>query len=94
MRSRLAVVATLVLGAARGDPTWLGRALEARPLRAFGRISYGVYLYHVFLWGSLQQVAPGLGDPGPVPFVVVSGCALLVAMLSLPSDLRGRERRR
>jgi peptidoglycan/LPS O-acetylase OafA/YrhL len=75
-------LAALVLGAARGDRGWLGRLFELRGVRAVGRISYGVYLFHVFLWWALKQAGPWLDDPGPLAFGVVSTCAVLVAAVS------------
>jgi peptidoglycan/LPS O-acetylase OafA/YrhL len=39
----------LVHRAARGQKTWFGRVLRARPLTYIGQISYGIYLMHFFV---------------------------------------------
>ncbi|HVM40608.1 MAG TPA: acyltransferase family protein, partial [Acidimicrobiia bacterium] len=62
-----------------GSPV-LGRILGTAPLRALGRISYGVYLWHwpLFLWLSADRV----GVDGPALFGVRIAATLAVATLS------------
>jgi len=62
-----AVLAGLVVDSvSRPDPGRLGRCLAARPLRAVGRVSYGLYLWHwpVFVLLSPRSIglAPALAD--------------------------------
>lgn len=43
----VAVAVAMVLIAALDDSSWLGKLLSVRPLRWFGTISYGLYLWHL-----------------------------------------------
>jgi peptidoglycan/LPS O-acetylase OafA/YrhL len=63
-----------------------GRLLEARPLVSIGRISYGVYLYHPFMFVAVPPVLRLLRIPYPqraITECAVCVCAsLVVASLS------------
>ncbi|GIU83669.1 MAG: hypothetical protein KatS3mg008_0444 [Acidimicrobiales bacterium] len=61
-------------------PGPLSRLLEARPLRALGRISYGVYVYHWPLMVALRARFPGI-DPLPL-FTTATVASLVLASLS------------
>jgi peptidoglycan/LPS O-acetylase OafA/YrhL len=52
------VFAALVLGLWHGGHTWFARALAIQPLPYFGKMSYGMYLIHVFTWPMLQVIEP------------------------------------
>lgn len=56
----VAVVAAaiVVVHAATGPRSWLNYALSFPPLRYIGRISYGLYLYHMGILMYLEQVLP------------------------------------
>lgn len=63
----------------------LGRLLEARPVVAIGRVSYGIYLYHMFvLYGLLKlgMVMPLLAGPGPLMFLVGAPLTVGIAFVS------------
>ena len=76
-----AVLATAVLVAhfTTGDSRLL-RALDVRPLRAMGRVSYGMYLFHILIWATLLHFAPGT-HPGIV-FLVTAVVAFALARVS------------
>ncbi len=50
--------AIVVVHAATGPRSWLDYGLSVRPLRYIGRISYGLYLYHMGILMYLEQVLP------------------------------------
>ena len=54
----------LIERASRGRRDLLGRLLESKPLTAVGRISYGLYLYHLPVQWALQR---GLQESGWSP---------------------------
>ncbi|MFZ4763801.1 MAG: acyltransferase family protein [Roseimicrobium sp.] len=76
----------LVAVTARGATGWVGRLLEAPPLRYLGRISYGLYLYHMFVPYMTAIVFGKLGWEEPVGtwpnFALHFTISLLVAALS------------
>jgi peptidoglycan/LPS O-acetylase OafA/YrhL len=57
----LAVASAAVINAVLVAPGRLSKALSWRPLVAVGRVSYGLYLWHVMLLNILLQHTLGLG---------------------------------
>jgi len=51
--------ALVVLDLVAGGHSWLAPVLTARPLRFIGRISYGVYLYHLPVYFAVEKLLPG-----------------------------------
>ena len=89
----------LVAGATTGFGGMARRVLESRPALYLGKVSYGIYLYHVFAPLVVDRVAPSLGL-GAVPHVVTAAAwsvvTLGVAVLSwhlLEAPLARRRRR-
>lgn len=74
----IALLAALVVAAATQPGTVVARVLGARPLAAYGRISYGVYLFHwpIFLW--LDEARTGLAT---VPLFALRMAATTAAAL-------------
>jgi len=75
----------LVGGAAVGFKGWAGRLLEWKPLVYVGTISYGMYIYHVFvpheLWPRLEHRGfPML--PEPLRFFFYCAATLMISALS------------
>ncbi len=70
----------LVSAAAEGFKGPVGRGLEWPPLRYIGKISYGLYLYHAFVFAVLMRLhLPGLFDRGPLMFAVAGSLSVVVA---------------
>lgn len=89
----VALVASTVLAPA----SWLARTFSARPLREVGRVSYGIYLFHVPLLGLLRRLSPWLAEHPGALFVLALGASLGAAELSyrcLESPLLQLARRR
>jgi peptidoglycan/LPS O-acetylase OafA/YrhL len=78
-------LACLVRKTAEGFGGLPGRLLSLRPLQYLGRISYGIYLYHLFVlqafWKLLGVARQPLLDKGPVLFLI--GASMTVAMAAL-----------
>jgi peptidoglycan/LPS O-acetylase OafA/YrhL len=70
------VFCALVLGAYRGA----FKPLQWLPLPALGRISYGVYLYHLPLLAVAIRL--GVPDRGPITLIVCSVATTAIAWLS------------
>jgi peptidoglycan/LPS O-acetylase OafA/YrhL len=91
----------VVARCARGAGGAVGRVLEWRALRYLGRISYGIYLYHLFVpyfwWRSLAAAGVDIGVLPPLMLAAlfVASTVLLAALswhyLELPVD-RFKER--
>jgi peptidoglycan/LPS O-acetylase OafA/YrhL len=56
-------VAVVIAAVMAPNPTWLTRLLAVAPLVWLGRISYGVYLWHVPVRAMLSNEETGLGGP-------------------------------
>jgi peptidoglycan/LPS O-acetylase OafA/YrhL len=74
--------AAIVIWIATNQSTRVTQFLEWRPLEYVGRISYGVYLYHMFIpdFGSGGKLASKLGLPHGSAFVSVLGLLVCFAM--------------
>ena len=79
-------MAAIVSGADAGIGGCIGRLLSSRPLVMLGRISYGIYLYHIFVGAAVDGVMQSLGYAamplGPARFVVLSCFTLAAAAAS------------
>ena len=77
---------TLVAAAGAGVRGFAGRLLEARPLRYLGKISYGVYVYHLLLPDVARALLAPLGITTPLQgtahFLVYTAATIAVASLS------------
>ncbi len=61
----------------------LRRPMSWKPIVWIGRISYGMYLYHIFLvWPVRSRLAPRGWDQSPVEFGVVLAATILIASIS------------
>lgn len=82
----VATMIALVAGAAAGIGGWPGRVLSAGPIVYLGRISYGVYLYHLFVAAGCDKAAQMLGyaplPDGPIRYLVLFSATIVVAAAS------------
>jgi peptidoglycan/LPS O-acetylase OafA/YrhL len=76
----------LVVGAANGFQGLFGRVLSLNPLAFTGKISYGIYLYHMPVLYLVRQVLGKVGIPWnltePEVFVLCSACTIVIAAAS------------
>lgn len=77
---RLACTLTL-MGALGGYRGWLGAVLSNPVLGYLGKISYGVFMYHLFVWAVLTHFGMPF-ERGPLTFLIVFGATLPIAALS------------
>ncbi|MBL8279197.1 MAG: acyltransferase [Pelomonas sp.] len=75
----VAAAVGLLLAAERGQASWVGRLLEARPLRWVGDCSYSVYLWH---WPVLIAAAVWTSTPGPLLTASLVVLSVLLGWLS------------
>jgi peptidoglycan/LPS O-acetylase OafA/YrhL len=68
-------VAAFVSNIAATPESWLVKLLETAPLRAIGRVSYGMYLLHFQALDVVRALAPP-GLPHTLAFVLFSVCAV------------------
>lgn len=64
------IAAFLVAGASSGIPGIAGKALEWHPIAYLGRISYGVYLLHLFVSNAINRLVTHLGGSHGPPYVI------------------------
>jgi peptidoglycan/LPS O-acetylase OafA/YrhL len=74
-----ATVGAAALNRGRG---LLGRALSLRPVRHIGRVSYGIYLFHVPVLAMLWRSCPALIEQPLVSFSIALALATAVASAS------------
>ena len=97
----IALISTsLVFLATQTGPSMVRSFLELPPVRYMGRISYGIYLYHLFLIAIGRELAFRYGYPplprGPTMFLLYSAISILVASLSwrlIESPINRQKRR-
>ncbi|MDO9020691.1 MAG: acyltransferase family protein [Deltaproteobacteria bacterium] len=86
----VSVVSCGLIAGALKSPS-LGRALAWPPLRALGRISYGVYVYHWPLFLLLDRDRTGLDGPWLIALrLVATGIAAGISYRYLESPIRFR----
>ena len=83
----MTLVAAAGAGAHGAGPRGVaGRLLEARPLQYLGKISYGVYVYHLFLPDVARALLAPMGITPPLQgtahFLVYTAATIAVASLS------------
>ncbi|MBK5257018.1 MAG: acyltransferase, partial [Vicinamibacteria bacterium] len=91
---------SLVYLATTSGPSLVRRFLELAPLRYLGRISYGIYLYHLFLIAIGREIARRYGVPemdrGYGMFFFYSAISIVVATASwylIESPINRQKRR-
>jgi peptidoglycan/LPS O-acetylase OafA/YrhL len=88
LRTELLIVtfAALIAAASSGISGSAGAILNSRTVRYVGRISYGIYLFHLFLWAVTDAVLFRLRLPllerGPGCFIVMSAMSIAAAAVS------------
>jgi peptidoglycan/LPS O-acetylase OafA/YrhL len=80
------IFGAMVFAADRGVRPRFKRLVEYPPVLYIGRISYGIYLYHLFVKHVVDRLAEMAGwdfpNRGPLTFLVVGGATLAAASLS------------
>jgi peptidoglycan/LPS O-acetylase OafA/YrhL len=70
--------ATVILAATDGE--WIGtRVLELRPLRAVGRVSYGLYLWHMPVFYVVNRYGLAWGAPARVVVALTASTVITIA---------------
>lgn len=89
-----------IAGAYRGFGGVAGTVLEWRPLVYLGRISYGIYAWHMLLPWALARGFERMGwtfpAPGPERFVVTTAATVVLAVASwhlVEAPINARKRR-
>jgi peptidoglycan/LPS O-acetylase OafA/YrhL len=81
-----AALTALLSKAAEGFTGPVGALLTLAPLRYLGRISYGLYLYHLpallLVIIAFNKVGLPIPDPGPIKLLIVGAVTVVAAALS------------
>lgn len=83
----VSVLTALAIAGTTTERSWLGRALDAAPIRWIGERSYGLYLWH---WPVLALFVAGL--PDGTPWWVPAAAALVVTVAASWASYRFVER--
>jgi peptidoglycan/LPS O-acetylase OafA/YrhL len=82
----IVIFVALIAAASTGISGPAGAILNSRVVRYVGRISYGIYLFHLILYGVTLAVLGRLGLPplgrGPSCFIVMSAMSIAAAAVS------------
>jgi peptidoglycan/LPS O-acetylase OafA/YrhL len=92
-----ALTALLIVNLLGGDDRLLDRALRWRPLRYAGRISYGIYLYHLPIYWLVWTYLPGRSPLFYAPIVLAVSVIAATAswrLIEAPVVRGVRQRRR
>jgi peptidoglycan/LPS O-acetylase OafA/YrhL len=80
------IFAAIIDAAATGVSGTIGKGLSLSPLLWIGKISYGIYVYHMFMVYPIQRyghrVDYKLPHGGPAAFVIVSALTIFMAAVS------------
>mgnify|MGYP000098908315 FL=1 len=60
----VSLCSVMLVAAASQPPSWMAAVLESRPLRHLGKVSYGVYLWHIPVQRLLSPGRMGFGGIG------------------------------
>jgi peptidoglycan/LPS O-acetylase OafA/YrhL len=88
LRTQLLIVAfaALIAAASSGISGPAGAILDCGAVRYIGRISYGIYLFHLFAFAIVLRGLGGVGLPtlerGPAAFILLSAITIGIAALS------------
>ena len=77
--------AWLISRSASGFTGWLGKLLCFPPMVYLGKISYGIYVYHMFVIFAVPRIFRLAGIPYPdagIRFVILTSLSILLAMVS------------
>jgi len=77
-----AALATFVAACAVGQDRFLPRALSQPALGHVGRVSYGMYLFHVAVIGAIRAVFPGIAGQTILVFPMALAISIGLATLS------------
>lgn len=85
----LAVVVALLIDIAVRPGSWLGRALSIAPLVWVGRVSYGIYLFHLPIYFWLDESRIGFGGWALLAVrVVVTGAVAVASYVLIELPIR------
>jgi peptidoglycan/LPS O-acetylase OafA/YrhL len=71
----------MLMGALRGYSGWLGSLLSSRAIGYVGKLSYGVFMYHLLAWLVLSHLGLAL-EVGWSTFAIVLSVSLVLAAVS------------
>jgi peptidoglycan/LPS O-acetylase OafA/YrhL len=77
-----AALATFVAACAVGQDRFLPRALSHPALGHVGRVSYGMYLFHVAVIGAIRAAFPGIAGQAILVFPISIAISIYLATLS------------
>jgi peptidoglycan/LPS O-acetylase OafA/YrhL len=77
-----AALATFVAACAVGQDHFLPRALSQAALGHVGRVSYGMYLFHVTIIGTIRAAFPSIASKAIIVFPIALAISVYLATLS------------